>query len=52
MTTQSIQALRLNEEIRVVLVASQDIPAGTPLSYDYGESDPDTVNKNPWLRDT
>ena len=35
---------------RVVLVAARDIQAKEVLSFDYGETDLESVRANPWLK--
>lgn len=37
---------------RVVLVAARDIQAREVLSYDYGDTDVESVRANPWLKDS
>ena len=45
----STKVFTFADQLRLVLVAKQDLPVGAELLYDYGERDPETVEALPWL---
>jgi histone-lysine N-methyltransferase SETD8 len=46
------KVLDANYQPHICLFALDDIPAGTELTFDYGERDKDVVANLPWLQDT
>jgi len=46
----NLKAWQLPNEKRVVMKAIQDIPAGTQLTWDYGEEDTEVLKELPWLK--
>lgn len=39
------------DKYRVVFIAKGTIRPGDDLYYDYGTRDPDTIKRDPWLKD-